>query len=187
MDVILASSSPRRQELLKVVVPQFTVIPADIDETIPNDVLVNLSAEYLAIQKARKIATVHPTSLVIGCDTIVVVDNEILGKPIDNSDAKRMLSILSGKTHKVITGVCLINNGTEHHFSETTEVEFYKLSEKEISDYINTDEPFDKAGGYGIQGKGSLLVKGITGDYFNVVGLPVSRLNKELNQIHQYY
>ena len=183
MKVILASASPRRQELLKLVVPTFAASPADIDETIPTGIPTNSSAEYLAVKKAKKVALSHPNSLVIGCDTVVIVDGEILGKPTDINDARRMLSLLSGRTHTVITGVCLCLNGTKYSFSEHTEVEFYQLSADEISAYIATDEPFDKAGAYGIQGKGSILVKCIHGDFFNVVGLPIARLKREINQI----
>lgn len=181
MEVILASASPRRQELLKMIVPSFLICSSDIDEDVPLVVPVNLSAEYLATEKARKIALSHPDSLVIGCDTVVIIGGEILGKPTDKNDAYRMLSLLSGEIHTVITGVCLCVNGTERSFSEVTEVEFYPLSDEEISTYIATNEPFDKAGGYGIQGYGGVLVKRINGDFFNVVGLPIARLKRELN------
>ena len=183
MEVILASASPRRQELLKLVVPTFVTSPADIDETIPVEIPINSSAEYLAVEKAKKIALLHPYSLVIGCDTVVIVNDEILGKPKDTADAERMLLLLSGRTHTVITGVCLCLNGIVHSFSEVTEVEFYPLSDAEISAYIATNEPFDKAGAYGIQGNGSILVHGIHGDFLNVVGLPIARLKREINQI----
>ena len=119
-------------------------------------------------------------AIVIGADTIVVLESEILGKPRDRADAIKMLSTLSGKVHSVFTGVCLIKDSKENCFYEETKVEFYELSPQEIEAYVDTGEPMDKAGAYGIQGRGCLLVKRIDGDYFNVVGLPVGRLIKEL-------
>ena len=120
--------------------------------------------------------------LVIGCDTVVVTDNKILGKPKNRSDCFDMLRMLSGRRHYVYTGVCIHYNNAVMSFTEKTEVEFYELSDKKIERYMDTGEPFDKAGGYGIQGKGALLVKGICGDYFNVVGLPVSSLAQKLDE-----
>ncbi|MBZ4670913.1 MAG: hypothetical protein JG769_1217 [Oscillospiraceae bacterium] len=180
MEIILASASPRRQELLKLIFPQFEIFPADVDETLPAGLPAEKCAEYLAEKKAKKVSGQFPDALVIGCDTIVVCKDKILGKPMDKDEAFNMLSFLSGKIHKVITGVCICFNGETKVFSEITEVEFYPLSDTEITSYIETGEPFDKAGAYGIQGKGALFVKGICGDFFNVVGLPVSRLKKEL-------
>ena len=181
MKLILASSSPRRQELLKMIAEDFEIYPADIDETLPEDIYVQDSAEFLAVQKAQKVAPIFQKDMVIGCDTVVLLDGNILGKPKDEQDAFRMLSLLSGRTHQVITGVCLIQNGETQAFSESTEVEFYTLSSQEIREYIATGEPFDKAGGYGIQGKGGVLVKRISGDFYNVVGLPVGRLKRALS------
>lgn len=179
--IILASASPRRQELLKLITEDFAVIPSDIDEIVPNEVAPEKSPEYLAVKKARHIfENGHINDIVIGCDTGVFIDGEMLGKPKDKRNAEEMLMKLSGRRHKVITGCCICKNGSINSFSQTTEVEFYSLSEDEIESYIATGEPMDKAGAYGIQGRGALLVKGINGDYFNVVGLPVARLNKEL-------
>ncbi len=118
--------------------------------------------------------------MVIGCDTGVFIDNLMLGKPADKSQAKEMLSLLSGRTHKVITGCCIMRGGKTVSFSKVTEVEFYRLSDEEIREYISTGEPMDKAGAYGIQGKGSLLVKKISGDYFNVVGMPIAEIRQRL-------
>lgn len=182
MDIILASASPRRRELLKLITTDFKIMPADSTETLPQNISPIKAAQYLAVQKAEIIAAKCPHNLVIGCDTIVIIDNEILGKPHDEYDAERMLKLLSGKTHKVVTGCSLILDYRKFSFSEITEVEFYSLSDIEISTYITTKEPFDKAGAYGIQSKGSLLVKKINGDYFNVVGLPISRLKRELQK-----
>lgn len=181
MSLILASASPRRRELLSLITPDFKVIPAEgeetPDKTLPPDILV----QRLAAQKAAQIAALYPHDTVIGADTLVFLGDEIMGKPADPADAKRMLTLLSANTHTVITAVAIIQNGTSKVFSEETKVEFFSLTEDEITAYIATGEPMDKAGAYGIQDKGALLVKGITGDYYNVMGLPVGRLYRELN------
>ena len=178
--IILASASPRRQELLKVIVNKFDIIPADIDESISDDIKVELRPEKIAQRKALHIAKEHPDSLIIGCDTAVIVDGIMLGKPKDEQDAVKMLKTLSGRTHKVITGNCLVKGNKEICFSVTTEVEFYSLSDSEIDEYIKTNDWKDKAGAYGIQGKAGLFVKQIKGDYNNVVGLPCAELNRQL-------
>lgn len=178
--IILASASPRRQELLKVIVNKFDIIPADIDESISDDIKVELRPEKIAQRKALHIAKEHPDSLIIGCDTAVIVDDIMLGKPKDEQDAVKMLKTLSGRTHKVITGNCLVKGNKEICFSVTTEVEFYSLSDSEIDEYIKTNDWKDKAGAYGIQGKAGLFVKQIKGDYNNVVGLPCAELNRQL-------
>ncbi len=178
--MILASASPRRKELLKYAVPEFEVIPADVDETVPGHIPVKKSAEYLAVKKAEHIAELYPDSLVIGCDTVVIIDGEILGKPADETDAERMLKMLSGKTHSVVTGVCIISEDKRKSFSEETLVRFYPLTDEEIRGYIATGDPMDKAGAYGIQGEGCVLIEGISGDFFTVVGLPAARLKREL-------
>lgn len=179
-EIILASASPRRQELLKLILSEFKVIPSDAEESVPNNISAEETAEYLAVLKAKAVAENHKDSIVIGADTCVVVGNTILGKPKDKNDARRMMKMLSGRVHKVITGCAVIEGKKTTSFSAVTEVEFYALSDSEIEEYINTAEPYDKAGGYGIQGKASLFVKGIKGDYFNVVGLPVAELNRKL-------
>ncbi|MBQ3264838.1 MAG: septum formation inhibitor Maf [Ruminococcus sp.] len=181
--IILASKSPRRQELIGNITPDFTVVVSEVDEVLPAGVMPEEAPAYLAGVKARAVAEKHPDDIVIGADTVVILEGEVLGKPRDAADAERMLSALSGKTHTVITGCAVIMNGKTRSFSEATRVEFYPLSEKEIADYIATGEPFDKAGAYGIQGKGSVLVKRIEGDFFNVVGLPVARLKRELDAV----
>lgn len=183
--IILASASPRRQELLKMAVKEFTVCPADVDETLPEGITAEKAAEYLAVKKAQTVSQSpeHIYDSVIGCDTVVILDGEIMGKPKNINHAREMLTKLSGKTHKVITGVCVCSRGKQISFSETTEVEFYPLSEKEIEEYIQTGDPMDKAGSYGIQTEGCMLVKGIKGDFFNVVGLPVARLKRELDKM----
>jgi septum formation protein len=184
MSVVLASNSPRRKELLKYIFNEFTVAPSNVDETIPKGVLPENSAQYVATQKAMAVAKKYPHSLVIGCDTVVLYGSLVLGKPSSVEDCFNTLKSLSDCTHKVITGVCLVYDGNVKAFSETTEVTFNALSDEDIRKYISTGEPFDKAGGYGIQGYGSLLVKEIHGDYFNVVGLPVSKLNQVLKTFY---
>ena len=181
--LVLASASPRRQELIKLIDNEVIICPSGANEDYSADTPAESIPEILAVRKAADIAKQYPNDTVIGCDTSVIIDGEILGKPKDTEDAKRMLRLLSGNTHKVITGCAIFKGGRSISFSETTEVTFYPLSDKDIDEYISTLEPFDKAGAYGIQGKGSLLIKGISGDYFNVVGLPVARLNKVLKMI----
>lgn len=181
--IILASKSPRRQELLGYITPDFEVIVSDAEENIPEGMAPAEAPVFLAAVKAGSVAVDHRESIVIGADTIVLLDGEVLGKPRDEADAVRMLTALSGREHLVITGCCIIRGTRWVTFSEMTRVSFYELSEQEITDYVATGEPFDKAGAYGIQGKGSLLVKSIGGDFFNVVGLPIARLKRELGYI----
>ncbi len=174
MNIILASGSPRRREILSAAGIEFTVKTADIEETmdkiLPPDVVRDL-----AIQKAAAVNCADGDA-VIAADTVVSVDGKILGKPKDEEDAKNMLRMLSGRMHEVYTGVCVRCGNMSESFSERTEVYFKKLSEKQIENYVKTGEPMDKAGAYGIQGKGALLITHICGDFFNVVGLPVSKL-----------
>lgn len=180
INIILASSSKRRIELLKIITDNFKVIPSNIDETVPNNIENFKIAEYLAEKKALKVNKNQKNDLVLGCDTIVIIDNRVLGKPSNRQDAYSMLKTLSGRIHNVVTGCCIIYNGHRKIFHETTKVEFYNLTDDEIDNYILSEEPFDKAGSYAIQGKGALLIKKIDGDYYNVVGLPISRINKEI-------
>lgn len=182
--IILASASPRRRELLKLIFEEFEVIPAYIDETVRKSIELEQYPEYLALKKSRHIAEKRPVSdVVIGCDTGVFIDNMMLGKPENEEQALEMLRLLSGRTHRVITGCSVFYKGQNVSFSEVTEVEFYRLSESDIKEYIATGEPMDKAGAYGIQGKGALLVKRINGDYYNVVGLPVGELKQKLKML----
>ena len=180
MDIILASASPRRKGLLSLIYNEFRIIPSDIRELVPRDLPVDRCPEYLACMKAENISRGRERALVIGCDTSVIIEGKILNKPRSTNDARAMMQLLSGKTHQVITGCCLYHLGRFKSFSEVTDVEFYPLSEEEIEQYIKTSEPYDKAGGYGIQNKGALFIKGIKGDYYNVVGLPVARLKREI-------
>jgi len=178
--IILASASPRRRELMKLITEDFDTVATDVDETLPENIRPLRASEYLAEIKAKSAVESFPNDIVIGCDTTVIIDNKILGKPKNNDQCREYLETLSGKVHKVITACSIVCECYKRTFAEVTEVTFRRLSEDDIEQYISTGEPFDKAGGYGIQGKGSLLVDKINGDYFNVVGLPVSRLNQEL-------
>lgn len=182
-NIVLASASPRRKELLTIITDNFSVIPSCVEEIVPNNLNAEFVPQYLSKIKAQDIAKQYPDSLVIGADTSVIIDNEILGKPKSKTDAYEMIKKLSGKTHYVITGCTLFLGEKIRSFSCKTAVTFYHLSEAEIEKYINTDEPYDKAGAYGIQGKGALLVKKINGDYFNVVWLPIGELNKAIKEI----
>lgn len=183
MKLILASGSPRRKELMHYITDDFIICTSNADETIPEGTAPHDASAYLALQKAQAVAVDYRDALVIGCDTTVLLDGQILGKPTDADDAKCMLQTLSGRTHEVVTGVALIFEGHTHTFSEITRVTFYPLTKQEIENYLATGEPFDKAGSYGIQGKGALFVQGIEGDYYNVVGLPIAALSRELKKM----
>lgn len=181
--VILASASPRRQELIKLIFDSVEVLPADCDETLPDGIGACEAVEYLSkIKNEASSELTEKENLIISADTVVAVADEILGKPVDKEDARRMISLLSGKVHQVYTGVTLSLNGKTKTFSEKTDVEFFDLTEAEIEEYISSSEPYDKAGAYGIQGKAGLLVKGINGDYYNVVGFPIARLKREIEE-----
>jgi septum formation protein len=182
-EVILASGSPRRQELLQLVIDHFEVCVSDVDETLPEGIAPRDAVEMLAQRKAQTVAELRPHALVIGADTVVAVEGRILGKPRDDEQAAEMLRMLSGRTHQVYTGVAVCEKNKSNVFSCCTQLEFAPLSEAEIDWYLSTGEPFDKAGGYGIQGYGARFVKGISGDYFNVMGLPVNRLYTILGRI----
>lgn len=183
MQVVLASSSPRRKEIMGILTNDFICIPPDINETAPSDIELELRPQYIASQKARYISKGYRGALIIACDTSVIIDDKILNKPHNTEHARRMLKALSGNTHKVITGCCLSLGELERSFSVTTEVEFYELTDNEIESYVNTTEPYDKAGGYGIQSHGALFVKSINGDYYNVVGMPISRIAREASEL----
>lgn len=181
--LILASSSPRRQELLQLLQIPFQSISANVDEDFSEQMKADEVVKELALRKAAAVAKEHQDSWVIGSDTIVVLEGKILGKPLDRADAKETLTQLSGQTHEVYTGVSIIYGRNQTVFVEKTNVTFWELSETEIERYLDTGEPFDKAGSYGIQGYGALFVKQIEGDYYSVVGLPVSKLAQELKTL----
>lgn len=176
--IILASQSPRRQELLKLITSDFEIKVSNVDETLPDIIMPKEAVMYLSKIKAEPFA--DGDDIVIGADTVVALDGKILGKPKSEENAKEMLRFLSGRTHSVFTGVTLASDKKTKTFAVETKVKFFELTNEEIDAYIKTKEPFDKAGAYGIQGYGSLLVEKIDGDYFNVVGLPVSTLAREL-------
>lgn len=187
MKIILASNSPRRRDLMEKAGLEFKVIPAECEEIAEPGATPADTVRALAMQKAGWVAenkaSEYKDTLVIGADTVVAVGDTILGKPRDKEDAFSMLKALSGKEHCVYTGVALLSPDQKinESFVSCTKVKFYDLTDWEIEEYINTGEPFDKAGAYGIQGKGGLLVKGISGDYNNVVGLPVAELVRKLS------
>ena len=185
MNIVLASASPRRRELLAMLgVENFKIIPAVGEEVIkpgatPDEIVCTLSLE-----KAAEVAKLCEASdVIIAADTVVALDGGIMGKPSDKSDAFRMLSKLSGRTHEVYTGVTVMQGEKLFTEFERTSVRFRKLTEREISAYIETGEPMDKAGSYGAQGIGALFVEGIEGDFFNVMGLPLCRLSKMLEKL----
>ena len=179
--LILASQSPRRQEILTLAGFEFSVCPADA-EWAPEGLLPYDRVRELARSKAAQVAEKHPNSIVLGSDTMVVLGENALGKPRDEQDAVNMLMSLQGRSHEVMTGVWVIetdslgNTVKENGFTDVTTVDFWAFSEDEAAEYVATNEPMDKAGAYGIQGKGMRLVKGINGDFFTVMGLPGGRL-----------
>lgn len=179
--LILASMSPRRKEILSLLGEDFRIIPTNVDETVDEGLSPEETVKYLSRIKAEPLR--NEDDLIIGADTVVALDGKIFGKPKDREDAFNMLTELSGKTHSVFTGVTLINGEKTLTFCEETKVTFYPLTENEINRYLDTNEFCDKAGSYAVQGKGCLLIQKIDGDYFNVVGLPIARLNKERDNI----
>ena len=178
--LILASGSPRRKELLAAVGWEFEAITAGIDESVRPGEDPAAYVQRLALSKAEAVAAKLERGLVLGADTTVVVDEQILGQPVDDDDAKRMLGLLNNKWHEVLTGVAVVRVGGESRVEyETTRVRFAEMSEREIEWYISTGEARGKAGAYGIQGAAGLFIEEIEGDYFNIVGLPI-RLVYEL-------
>ncbi|MCX5756820.1 MAG: Maf family protein [Gemmatimonadetes bacterium] len=185
--VILASASPRRRELLSLIGVTHEVRPADIDETLLVGEAPLVYAERLARGKAHKIAAQDAGAVVIAADTIVVVDDDVLGKPVDAADAARMLRRLSGRRHRVFTAVAVAFNGHTASGVERVEVVFRALSDDEIRDYVGTGEPMDKAGAYGIQGFGATLIDRVEGDYFSVMGLGLRRLVALVSEVGLQY
>lgn len=191
-NVILASASPRRQQLLKEIFNDFQILPANVDEKVDVNIPVSLQPEKIAEKKAQFIAKDRLNSFVIGCDTAVIIENIILGKPKNKEDAFSMIKLLSGKCHSVITGCALCYKGKTHCFSCETKVFFNSLSDSQIENYLGIKEILpsgkcqfqweDKAGAYGIQNSADLLVKNISGDFNNVVGLPCQKLKEEINK-----
>lgn len=179
--LILASKSPRRQELLQKLGLTFTVLTEDIDETMDPGLPLNEEIVRVSLRKAEAVrAQAAPDDVIISADTVVCIDGKRLGKPKDEADAARMLRALSGRDHEVVSGVCVMQGGRAETAAVTTALHFRELGEDEISAYIATGEPMDKAGAYGIQGLASIFVDRLDGDYYNVMGLPLCTLARML-------
>ena len=184
--LVLASQSPRRQQLVReaglpyrVIVPQFDEEAFKQEALSPADLVCELARGKAGA--ARSLADID--DYVVGCDTVVALDGNVLGKPKDPDDARRMLRTLSGRTHVVETGTCILHGADERVFCVTSKVTFFDLSDREIDGYVASGEPLDKAGSYGVQGKGRLIVSHIDGDFFSVMGLPIARLVRELRAL----
>ncbi|MEY8751700.1 Maf family protein [Alkalicoccobacillus gibsonii] len=184
--LILASSSPRRKELLQQVGFQFSIRTSETDERLEPDWTPQDAVLHLSQKKAEAVFLKHSDAVVVGADTIVVIDDVILGKPSSRQSAKRMLTQLSGTNHQVLTGVTIISDTNKISFFTQTDVYMYDLTEQDIDQYIDSGEPFDKAGSYGIQGLGATLVKEIKGDYYSVMGLPIAETARRLQPFSIY-
>lgn len=178
--VILASSSPRRKELMRLLDVAFNVLSPDVDETLDETLSYEEAITELAFQKAHHIYKKNQDAIVLGFDTLVYVDNHVLGKPVDEDDVRKMLRLLSGKSHRVITGCAIISDQQSIRFYKDAVVSFKEMSDHEIDDYISTKEPFGKAGAYAIQGFGARYIHKIEGDYYAVMGLPVHDVYEKL-------
>lgn len=185
MKLILASQSPRRKEILNSVGLNFEVMPATADESLPEGIEAADAVTLLARRKAKALLEAHPElseSVILAADTLVECFGEILGKPEDKEDARRMLTMLCGCGSAVHTGVCIAYKGKFATVLETAYVTFDEMSAEEIEDYISTDEPYDKAGGYAVQGRAALYIAGVTGDWYSVVGLPIHAVKNLLDE-----
>lgn len=178
--IILASSSPRRRELIQLLDYPFEIHTREVEEIINPQLSPEENVKYLARLKAEAVAKEYSAEWIIGADTMVCLQSHILGKPKNEEEARKMLQLLSGQRHRVITGVALIKKNEVSTFCETTYVQMKILSKQEIDYYVATGEPLDKAGAYGIQGKGAIFIESIEGDYYNVVGLPIHQIYKRL-------
>ena len=174
--LILASQSPRRLELLQQITDQFEVVPSSVEEKLDYGLRPEENVRLLARAKAENVAKNYPECWVIGADTLVALHQEILGKPVDVSDAHRILSRLSGKEHRVMTGVCVVSPKKTLDTAVTSNVRFKSLTDEEISNYIQTGEPMDKAGAYAIQGKGNFMIREFSGSKSNIIWLPIDEL-----------
>jgi septum formation protein len=180
---ILASQSPRRKDLMKLLNIEFTIIASDIVEELREDLTHIENVENLAFQKALSISKDHQNSYVLGFDTLVILNDEALGKPIDRDDAFKMLRRLSGNYHTVITGCAIINGSYKDVFSSSARVRFNEMSDEEINEYLDTEEPYDKAGSYGIQGFGARYISCIDGDFYTIMGVPLQKLYNKLRDL----
>ncbi|MDA3931840.1 MAG: Maf family protein [Tenericutes bacterium] len=183
MKVILASQSPRRKELIKMLNIEAITIPSKVEEIIDERLSHEEMVMDLAFQKATDVFRNHKEDLVLGFDTLVILGDKIMGKPKNKEEAKGYLKELSGNTHRVITGCAFIKKGHSSSFYSSADVTFYPMTDQEIDEYIETNEPFDKAGAYAIQGYGSKYIQSIYGDYYAIVGFPVSKIYRELKNI----
>jgi septum formation protein len=185
-NIILASQSPRRKQLLEWAEIDFEIIVANTDESFPDNLSVEDIAIHIATEKAKAVQAKAAGKTIIAADTIVISDGEIIGKPADRNDAVRILNKLSGRHHKVITGVAILQNEQQISFADTTDVEFHPLTQRQIEFYVDKYEPYDKAGAYAIQEWiGVVGIKGIHGDFYNVMGLPVSRVVQQLQALNK--
>lgn len=184
-ELVLASSSPSRKMLLEQAGVSFEVVVSGVDETVPASLSPAQTVELLAERKGKTVLPLRPDKPIIAADSVVSIDGLILGKPIDDQEAKATLRRLSGRTHQIFTGVCLLANGREEVFHQSTKVTFYPLTEEEIADYVALGESQGRAGAYGIEGIGVVLVQSIEGDYSNIVGLPVAETLRRLRKLLQ--
>ena len=182
MKIILASNSPRRKELLELAKIDFEIKVANVEEILDPTLPIVKQIEMVAYSKAKPVAEQNRDSLVIGSDTVVVINDEILGKPKDKKDAFRMIKLLQNNTHQVITGVALCYNNEVKLFHEITDVTFYPMTDSEINEYIELPTIYDKAGAYAIQGEAAIYIHSINGDYYNVMGLPIAKLIQHLKK-----
>jgi septum formation protein len=181
--IILASASPRRHEILTQAGVDFKVIPSNFDESSLEFTNIDDYSKALSYYKAKDVFKDHSNDTIIASDTIVVINNEILGKPKNKEDAFRMLKSLQGRKHVVITSVCIMHKDKIDTFLSKSYVTFYKMSNDEINEYIETNEPMDKAGAYAIQGKAAKYIRSINGDYYTIVGLPIGKVIKSLKKL----
>ena len=184
-ELVLASSSPSRKMLLEQAGVSFEVVVSGVDETVPASLSPAQTVELLAERKGKAVLPLHPDKPIIAADSVVSIDGLILGKPKDDQEAKATLRRLSGRTHQIFTGVCLLANGREEVFHQSTKVTFYPLTEEEIADYVALGESQGRAGAYGIEGIGVVLVQSIEGDYSNIVGLPVAETLRRQRKLLQ--
>lgn len=183
MRVILASQSPRRKELIQLLNVEALMIPSKIEEVIDYELSHEEMVMDLAYQKATDVFKAHKDDLVLGFDTLVIYDDKVLGKPKNDEEARKFLKMLSGNSHRVITGCAMIKKGYSSSFYSSATVHFYEMTDDEIDQYLATKEPFDKAGAYAIQGYGAKFIQSIFGDYYAVVGFPVSKIYNELKKV----
>lgn len=183
--LVLASTSPRRKQLLHILGLDFTIVPSNVEEILDPSLSPRQQTEALALQKANAVAEQYPDAIVIGADTMVVVGHELLGKPKDEQDAKRMLKKLRGRMHTIVTGLALVDTKENRTLIKSVEtyVWFRKIEPAEIQSYLEKEKPWDRAGAYSIQDMGSLFVEKIEGDYYGAVGLPLFALAKELKKL----